>query len=1451
MRVIGCTVALLAAGRCVAVDGDVGPAAPRTGLTAEVSIRLQGETPAFDRYLVRGWHRPEADSAWTGRDREDATIRIPLAPGYGYDVLVLPQIVPAERFEPPYEIQVLVNGRAVKSLPAREASTMIEVAVPSWALAGDAAEVALRCPLFSPAERGESPDSRWLGIKVQRIEIVPWKKDEPIVTNGERAVGIFRDADVPRQGCPSDPDHLARLLRDAGIPAVMLSARDLSSVSALDPERLDLVVLPYGPAVPAAARKPWQRFLRRGGGFVSMGGYAFDHLYADAADTQSLGNAAFDDELAGWQRSGAAPGVEMSFDSAQGKTKNGCARVTVREEAPVTWYALTVELAPLPAGAFLGFAGQVKTDGVRDGAGAYAAVDFHREDGSRITWGQTEIKQGTTAWAQIRGQVVVPEGAHRATLSLLLHGRGTAWFDDLRAYTVPPPLNTRDGKHHDFLEVEPDQISVFDAGYPLEHAVLARAARGQTVFTEDMAIKGQLGGMAAVGMTGANWYCTTEEKCRYVPLLQAYDRFGRERGPAGGLMLNYAGLYRGSAWAFFGVDTMDLFSPGDAALGQGFVRLVKRLRDPLFLHETASDLTCYEPGETVELTTRVSNFGEKDRACTVRLLLRDLETDQVVFTEQREVVAPPGVAETVRWTWRPERFAGDLYQIEAVLLDGAEEIDRESTNGFVVWQDEVLKAAPRLSLRDNYLRIGDRPTFLTGTQQFWASRSYRTGSPLTIARDFRDMRDYGVRLSRSFMRWKVKESDREEQRFRDMMVYLAQRYGVVMYHEGTGAFPPASADLAEERKRARFLAERYGGLPLFLVDHQNEPALGLADTPQQNAWFKRFVERKYKEAPPYTKVTSGEISSAWGDLRSYDLKVAASEEMARWARVLSEEMRAVRPELITSVGFLQEVPPDRFSDPLRASGGLQLMNRHFYGPLGQFPAQFKEIDMRYRGVPPSNGEFGSKTHPTRGGNSESKEQQFTRYEFISHYALGLGGVFIANWTWRDSWESIFAYGIFRQDHVPKDIAKVYRGIGLLAASIQPTHRPPEVYVLLPDGHRLNYWPLNESLYRAIDEMMNQRVDFGVINEANLSELPSACKAILFPLPYSPAAETMGRLDAFVRRGGFLYVSGDLGYDAGDLQRRHARRLVELCGVEADEPGVAGLRDLGKAAVAIRPTGLLPGVRAYQGRNRLSLRLRGAKAAAVDDQGRPVAVVHDLGQGRVVFTADPLEVEEAVLAGSALYPAFLALAGVQGHEISPGESPLHCFEIPTRQGTAWVVYDRRPPAGHDLFHMGLPKPFRPEDTTSVTLKKADLSLALAPMKPGFAHLSSGGDLLAVEAQGRVSRKGVPVLETDTHAIVIALDGRDLRRSDHLLVMGYYPGSIRVTSDVRNLRAELGELREGRWVTLAEIALGRTPEAVALDLDEGTALEMVLLSTDPPQAARYLRGLAGFGDPVKPK
>ena len=193
--------------------------------------------------------------------------------------------------------------------------------------------------------------------------------------------------------------------------------------------------------------------------------------------------------------------------------------------------------------------------------------------------------------------------------------------------------------------------------------------------------------------------------------------------------------------------------------------------------------------------------------------------------------------------------------------------------------------------------------------------------------------------------------------------------------------------------------------------------------------------------------------------------------------------------------------------------------------------------------------------------------------------------------------------------------------------------------------------------------MNCRVDYEVINERNLHLLPDSCRALLFPLPYLAADETIGPLERFVRAGGFLYVSGDLAYSAFDLKRSHPERLTRLCGVHAAEPDQAGLTNLGPAATQVTP---LPhgmtGLKRYSARLRLRLRLAGATAAAVDADGNPVTVVNTVGKGKVVFTADPLEVDPGILAASGMYRAFLDLAGAEPNRVAPDTPDLHCFSL---------------------------------------------------------------------------------------------------------------------------------------------------------------------------------------------
>ena len=93
-----------------------------------------------------------------------------------------------------------------------------------------------------------------------------------------RRIAILREPTFERQPGHADPERLARLLREAGFTPVFLRATDLSEPDRFSRKTVDLVVLPSAPFFPQAGVKNFRDFLKSGGAFFSIGGYAFDRL---------------------------------------------------------------------------------------------------------------------------------------------------------------------------------------------------------------------------------------------------------------------------------------------------------------------------------------------------------------------------------------------------------------------------------------------------------------------------------------------------------------------------------------------------------------------------------------------------------------------------------------------------------------------------------------------------------------------------------------------------------------------------------------------------------------------------------------------------------------------------------------------------------------------------------------------------------------------------------------------------------------------------------------------------------------------------------------------------------------------------------------------------------------------------------------------------------------------
>ena len=139
---------------------------------------------------------------------------------------------------------------------------------------------------------------------------------EPAVSKPPRTEDLrFEDGDRGRLGIltglrgsagSADPAKLATMARELGYGATLLQPSDAMDPAVLNTRNLDVLVIPCAPAYPREGRKALLGFLKAGGSFVSIGGYAFDNLLVPTPD----GWSATDPTLQAKDMDKAPPTVE-------------------------------------------------------------------------------------------------------------------------------------------------------------------------------------------------------------------------------------------------------------------------------------------------------------------------------------------------------------------------------------------------------------------------------------------------------------------------------------------------------------------------------------------------------------------------------------------------------------------------------------------------------------------------------------------------------------------------------------------------------------------------------------------------------------------------------------------------------------------------------------------------------------------------------------------------------------------------------------------------------------------------------------------------------------------------------------------------------------------------------------------------------------------------------------
>jgi len=1286
-------------------------------------------------------------------------------------------------------------------------------------------------------------------------------------TEGRKpGIAILCDSTIPVVGTGSDPVYLKELLD--GLPGQpyqvdLLTVKEFADRKVLSPLAYRIAVLPYGESFPVQAADSFRRFLRGGGNMLTMGGYALNSLV----------------------------GAEKQAEKPPGPNES-------------SWlYRIPVE--PSMAGNPMAFRGQIRCRAVTSGGFAYLAVYQYKADGGLGSWKDTIHLYGDRDWTSNTYSFKVDEDAALIEIKVGLYQcTGTASFDDISvtdetgkelvsdpgfenvtdpdqarphhwfrtqrdfgSITSTHPfsgtmcarvklaaagqteliMNTARGGPGDALQVTPEQIGVFDASFPLKRVSYAQAAPDQFILPKGFLVDAPLTGWSSTTVLGY-------DDARRVPLIEAYDRYGRLRGSVGSITYRYSGHYARSAWAIFGADNFDLFPRDAPASPELLGATVRALMTETFLHNLATNYASYRQGESVEIKLKVSSFGPEAQKAAVALKLYANDATEAIDLPPLEAGVDPETTVDLSAEWKPGKFGASFYRVEAVLSLGGRPWDKMET-GFCVWDEKLVKAGPDCVLKDNLFRLNGREQFLQGADSFSFTFDSAHENPLIWKRDFATMRDQAMNLPENLQ---VSAPSMETPyqwpegllRKTDAMVQLAQEYGQV-YMPGLliGGNVVVENDLLEkEAGWVKAFVERYQDVPGIIwyingdFQLRLDEVVALAEqrggevprTDVERLW-NEFLKVRYRSdeelAAAWTpaRVTGplGKVplqdygADSWDDVRGMDLARFKVELMRRW---INRHVRAIREvdqhHAITSEYYRLPMPG---IDIVWAIGDHDCANIGYFDKphddIVRFPGALHFADFRIRGKSMSAGEFGCKTHPAWGGGKDynyhiqrAEAQQEELWLGITHYGWGLGASKIHNWDWKDNVEWIFPWGmVYPGDWVKKDCLDVYRAAGLVFRQFERQYRKPATYVLTPDTHRLGYpvYRVFEATLGAFHTLATLGADIGTLNECALEQIPDEARVIFYPTPYQIPDDVYAKLKAWVEKGGTLYVSGDVSYDA--LRRRTlTSRLTELCGARFVAERFPNIQQAKETVLAAEFKGKELSVNPA-----IKVEPAGADVVLSARDGTPVLLRQKLGSGRVCFSTWPLELDDVYAEGTAqrnagLYSLVLQEAAALPAVVEQTAHPALPVTVPLAA-----------PATHAEVYMNTTD----GEQAAASAGHLDADIKLAPNRSGLAVWGEQGRLLALETADQA------------HYAVYSLDRQDIRRSKRLCVLPLTEGDARLTTTAtwKEPVAVVGEVIAGRWRTYETLPLKVSKSALVLSIDGDRRLSIVLVAEKGQEAA----------------
>lgn len=385
-----------------------------------------------------------------------------------------------------------------------------------------------------------------------------------------------------------------------------------------------------------------------------------------------------------------------------------------------------------------------------------------------------------------------------------------------------------------------------------------------------------------------------------LPLFRGSDKWGQELCISAALSQDFENGSRRIHFTHEGPSHP--LTPGTPHFKPLMEDLFHLLTNKVFVKDVEAEMACYRQGESVAIRMEFVSFESERTTVTALLEICDAE-DSVVHRMEKRLTLPSGRTVRRLETWNPARFESDEYTIR-VRLRRKGRIVSKTENGFVVWNEDVIRQGPKIGIQGHYFTINGQTALLTGTNYYESTRGeamWFRPNAANIIRDHRRMRECGVNTIRPHyhhLKW-----------FRDYLLYHHARLPAFYSELEAGVGPMPDERVWRIWDMFIYLGQKYGivynGDLFTLVPEEMGDPRGWFGTveavydesrrPMQKE-FLLAVDRRYRDIPGIT----------W-DLFN-EPHMVEPEAVARWAEDLNNALQADGSQRLITVGGPAHLP---------------------------------------------------------------------------------------------------------------------------------------------------------------------------------------------------------------------------------------------------------------------------------------------------------------------------------------------------------------------------------------------------------------------------------------------------------------------------------------------------------------------------------------------------------------